>query len=358
LRTQLPPIIQIVRRFGCVGGMESYVWNLAHELVKLDIQTEIICEETFGKFDPRIVIHQLPKSKPRPRWKSMQSFRQLVAQYITDVVKERSVLVHSHERSSCHHVTTFHGPPIAANKSIIDRLIPSRRISAWRNMEKDELFSTSTKQVLFVSSILKEQLIESYPELKHQKVDIAYPGVHPNVSNVNKISDDRDGPPRAVFVGTEWKRKGLELAVKIINTAALDITLDVYGPSKEELPDRIVNHPRITVVGWKETIPWESYEVLIHPAKKEPFGMVIAEARANGLKVLVSSEVGSTELGFKNIAILELSSSIDQWSIALETLITKKPDKLHECLWTWSDLAKLHKESFYPDALKALANNE
>ena len=48
LTINLPPIIHIVRRFGCVGGMESYVWNLTHELIKQDVQVEIICEETLA----------------------------------------------------------------------------------------------------------------------------------------------------------------------------------------------------------------------------------------------------------------------------------------------------------------------
>ena len=355
--TQLPPIIQIVRRFGCVGGMESYVWNLTHELVKLDVQTEIICEETFGEFDPRIVIHQIPKSKPKPRWKSMQCFRELVTQYVTDVFKDRTILIHSHERSSCHQVTTFHGPPIAVSKSIVSRLIPNRRITAWRNMEQDELFSTSTKQVLFVSAILRDQLVETYPELRDQNLDIAYPGVHPNPPKIRPMLDERDSLRRAVFVGKEWKRKGLELAVDIIDALSGSITLDVYGPGKQELPGRIINHPSVTVMGWREKIPWEKYEVLIHPAKKEPFGMVVAEARSNGVKVLTSSEVGSAELGFRNLKVLDLSSSTGEWSRALEALLAAENDRLPEVLWTWAELARLHKEKFYPAAHLQVTNN-
>jgi UDP-glucose:(heptosyl)LPS alpha-1,3-glucosyltransferase len=225
-------------------------------------------------------------------------------------------------------------------------------------MEKDELFSTSTKQVLFVSSILRDQLVETYPELQQQNVDIAYPGVHPNFSKVNKISENLDGLARAVFVGKEWKRKGLELAIDIIDNCTQDIALDVYGPTKEELPRRIIDHPCVTVQGWSERIPWEKYEILIHPAKKEPFGMVIAEARANGIKVLTSSEVGSTELGFRNTIVLQFPSSTEDWSRALEALIATENNKLPECLWTWTELAKLHKEKFYPAAyFKVIDNN-
>ena len=337
--------------------MEAYVWNLTHELVKLDVQTEIICEETFGEFDPRIVIHKIPKSKPKPRWKSMQCFRELVTQYVSDVFQDRPILIHSHERSSCHQVTTFHGPPIAATESIFSRLIPSRRVAAWRNMEKDELLSKSTKQVLFVSSIARRQLLEVYPELRDQNLDIAYPGVHPYPPKIWPMLDERDSLRRAVFVGKEWKRKGLELAVDIIDALSGSITLDVYGPGKAELPGRIINHPSVTVMGWREKIPWEKYEVLIHPAKKEPFGMVVAEARANGIKVLTSSEVGSAELGFRNLKVLDLSSSTVEWSRALEALLAAENDRLPEYLWTWAELARLHKDKIYPATYLRLLDN-
>ena len=119
LNIHLPRIVHIVRRFGCVGGMESYVWNLTHELVRLGLQIEIICEETFGQFDPNILIHRIPKSQPKPRWRSMQRFRKLVTQYVNDNFQSHQVLIHSHERSDCHHVTTFHGPPISSKTSFL-----------------------------------------------------------------------------------------------------------------------------------------------------------------------------------------------------------------------------------------------
>ena len=131
----LPRIVHIVRRFGCVGGMESYVWNLTHELVRIGLQVEIICEETFGEFDSSILIHRILKSQPKPRWKSMKRFRRLVSEYIDNHFHEQSALIHSHERSNCHHVTTFHGPPIS-DKNLLHNLFTTRRVAAWKQMEK------------------------------------------------------------------------------------------------------------------------------------------------------------------------------------------------------------------------------
>ena len=354
MNIKLPPIIHIVRRFGRVGGMESYVWNLVHELIKQDLHVEVICEETFGEFDSKIVIHKISRSHPRPRWKSMRRFRRLVTQYVSDNFKGRYVLIHSHERSNCHHVTTFHGPPINSPKTFLRRLLTSRRVSAWEQMEKDELLYASATQILAVSTIVKNQLLDLYPELSSKQINIAHPGIDPQPIGRREYNQNPEMPKKFVFVGKEWKRKGLDLAIEILEGLQKQWTLDVFGPSREDLPLRFVAHPLINIEGWRQTIPWEEYEVLIHPARQEPFGMVVAEARYHGVKVLTSSVVGSVELGFRDLAVLDLKSPIREWVKALERLTADGDKRVSDCLWTWSDLASLHKSRFYPIASRDL----
>ena len=50
-------VVQVVRRFGCVGGMESYVWFLSHELIRLGYQVVVVCEECEGQPDPAHPYH-------------------------------------------------------------------------------------------------------------------------------------------------------------------------------------------------------------------------------------------------------------------------------------------------------------
>ena len=358
MNINLPPVIHIVRRFGCVGGMETYVWNLIHELIKQGLHVEVICEETFGEFDSKIVIHRVSKSRPKPRWKSMRRFRQLVTQYVNDNFKRRHALIHSHERSNCHHLTTFHGPPIKSPKTFLRSLLISRRISAWEQMEKDELLSPSTTQILAVSTIVKNQLLDLYPEVSGKQINIAHPGIHPQPIGRSEYNKNPKLPKKFVFVGKEWRRKGLDLAIEILEALQNQWTLDVFGPSREDLPLRFVTHPLVNIAGWKETIPWEEYEVLIHPARKEPFGMVVAEARYHGVKVLTSSKVGSVELGFRDLVALEPESPICEWVKALERLTADGDKRLSDCLWTWSDLASLHKSTFYPIASRELTKSK
>ena len=86
--------------------------------------------------------------------------------------------------------------------------------------------------------------------------------------------------------------------------------------------------------------------------------MVVAEARSHGVKVLTSSEVGSVDLGFNDLIAIKPNAPLHDWVEALEELISKSNNRTVECLWTWSDLANLHRNEIYPKVLKALINDE
>ena len=63
-----------------MGGMESYVWFLSHELVRLDYQVIVVCEECEGQPDPAIELVLVPKSFQRRRWKAMREFNRRIDQ--------------------------------------------------------------------------------------------------------------------------------------------------------------------------------------------------------------------------------------------------------------------------------------
>ncbi|MEL0322639.1 MAG: hypothetical protein VXA68_11665, partial [Gammaproteobacteria bacterium] len=76
---------QVVRRFGRVGGMESYVWNLCKYLLQLDVSVNLICEEVIeqlpGLTESNIWLVDQPPNV-RPRWKAMRHFQACVEQLL------------------------------------------------------------------------------------------------------------------------------------------------------------------------------------------------------------------------------------------------------------------------------------
>src|SRR6056300_19480 len=104
----LPRIIHIVKRFGCVGGMETYVWRLVHGLSEQGFSVSVIWEQVFNEVDSNIEVVRVETAMKKPRWKSMLTFRSRVEMLVREKYQGQAVIIHSHERSLLHHITTFH----------------------------------------------------------------------------------------------------------------------------------------------------------------------------------------------------------------------------------------------------------
>lgn len=344
------PIVHIVRRYGPVGGMEKYVWRLTQELSAMGLPIEIICEEDHQQEKSAILVHKVPQSKAKPRWQSMFSFRDHVDSFLAKQFGSSSV-IHSHERSLRHHVTTFHGPPMLPKERWWNIPYLNRRVRGWQELERDELLSPQVQYILPVSSKIQEQLANMHPEIAQKQIKIAWPGV-------DQLSNDEKYIPLAprenlalLFVGREWKRKGLDIALQIVDALAksIEVSLTVYGPTLAELPRPIRNSPFLDIRPWTQQIPWHQFDGLIHPARQEPFGMVIPEARQHGLFVVTSDQVGSTELDFQQLGIVPVHAPVDAWVAEIKKQSNQSVQRILETKWTWGQLARLHIEEIYPN---------
>ena len=331
--------------------MERYVWELVHRLSSRGFRVNVICEalET-ESLDTNISIYRVPSGVSScSRYRQMLGFSLAVDKLLS--VNTRSFgIIHSHERCQSHHVSTFHGP------SILDRKLPgfsrcfSARIRAWEKMEKDELLSPSVQCILGVSDRVISDLYRFYPELRPSNMMVACPGVDSVDAEQSTIPDKKGC--RFIFVGYEWKRKGLEFAVDVVQQfeeiTGIRSTLDVYGPSFDSLAERLRTHPNVVLRGWVGRINYTEYAALIHPASKEPFGMVVSEARAHGLPVLVSNAVGAACLNFSGVVSMSLSFGAKSWGEILSELIFDQGFRGAEVLWSWDDLTALHLDQIYP----------
>ena len=343
-------IVHVVKRLGRVGGMESYVWHLVHGLVDRGVIISVVCEQVIESPRKAINVIEIEPFPERPRWRAMIKFRQRADEAIKTVFRGQAIVVHSHERMVGHQVTTFHGPPIAKNgvAGLFSRF--SRRLTAWSKMEADELLAEGVRLILPVSSLVEAELIKCYPSLSRKSMELAWPGVDVSITETSRKSPHDSAQIRFVFVGKEWKRKGLDIAVKVVSHfrhTGQEATLTIFGPDEKDLPLSIRSTNWIVVKGWSKKVPWSEFDMIIHPARKEPFGMVIAEARAHGLLVLMSDQVGALDLGFSGTATLSIEASPRDWCDALSNLLQTQT-KVREVKWTWSDLVDKHLNVVYP----------
>lgn len=334
--------------------MERYVWELAHRLIEHDLEVVVVCEEVFGVPHPNIKVIKVDRSPSRPRWRSMVRFRAEVDDLVRAKLAGTTAIIHSHERSIFHQVTTFHGPPIDPGKWPRLKALLSRRIRAWQSLERDELLSPTVQKVLAVSSAIGEQLLKTYPDLPVGRVSVAWPGV----SDLQVSVPEREREQAALveakalrfgFVGVEWKRKGLDLAVEFVDSYIQEKNaasyLNVYGPDVSVLPREIRSKDFVKVHGWCADIPWQDIDVLLHLARVEPFGMVVAEARRAGVPVVTFKNVGAVELGFQGV---ESVTSFAEVAEAVDRVVCKPSSFVPEVKWTWNDLADFYLNHVYP----------
>ena len=175
-------VVQVVRKFGKKGGMERYVWELSHALADQGVLVHILCEEVTDTCNHHLIhVNTLKRVAEKPRWLAMLRF----SSNVTNWFKHNNLndcVIHSHERTSVHHVTTFHGPPFAhiKNKPFWKRI--SLRVKVWLYLEKRELCHDKVKVVLPNSKLIGKDLQNFYPCVQDRLYAPAYPGIKdPNI---------------------------------------------------------------------------------------------------------------------------------------------------------------------------------
>jgi len=313
-------ILFVVRRYGPVGGMERYVWELTRELVALGHDVEVLCERCHGEKPTGITVHELGEIAPKPRWLSLLRFGSRAARWLKRNPRPQSV-IHSKERLAFHDITTFHGPPFATVRTRAWWKNFSIRVAMQLYLERREL--ATARMVVPNSLFIRGQLAECYPEYSHKLSEPIVPGVRSIF-----MREWKQPPPDGGiigFVGTEWKRKGLELAVEIFRQVRQQrpkLELWVVGPAALEVQHLFAEFDGGYRLLEKREDVWDlqrQFDVLLHPAAKEPFGMVITEAMASQARVVVSDVCGAaSEVIAASGEVVGLQSSAEIWAAAVE----------------------------------------
>lgn len=349
-----PHSIHIVRRFGPVGGMENYVFQLVRCLSELGLAVTVVCETNESskasavEWGKNIHVVELGNRFRKPRWLAQLGFSYRVSRYFAMNPPSSDIVIHSHERTAVHHVTTFHGPPFLCRKRrVLDCLSP--RIHAWTYLERREVESAQVQAVLPNSPMIADELLRLYPATSLMMQAPAYPGVDDAFSLIRRASDER---LVVGFQGREWKRKGLDIACHIV-ASLRDLLPNIHflvaGCDAKEIQPLFARWPEnsYTIMGWVDEPEHflSKIDVLLHPARSEPFGMVIAEANAAGIPVIVSEHCGAAALITEKqgvvCALSRQEPDIASWVAACYQCLTNNM-VVERLPLTWDALAQQH----------------
>jgi glycosyltransferase involved in cell wall biosynthesis len=123
------------------------------------------------------------------------------------------------------------------------------------------------------------------------------------------------------------------------------VGLDVFGVSAKDVP-RELKRSFVSYRGYQAEIPFAEYDLLIHPAVSEPFGMVVIEALSSGCRALISDKVGAAEKNHDGLVVSELDAPLSRWVDAATALVERVPDQLPR-FETWADVAVYYDASVY-----------
>jgi UDP-glucose:(heptosyl)LPS alpha-1,3-glucosyltransferase len=351
-------IIQVVRNWGPVGGMESYVWHLSHALALLNFRITVVCEKSHSMtVASNIEVIETGLLPPKPRWILYWRFANKVEVVVQSILSRSQCIVHSHERCISHDLTTFHSMPFAGikDKSILRRL--SIRVWAYLRMEARELGVPPNPSVCIVpvSAVISRAISKHYPLVVNQIVAPISPGVMAMPQRPQRIVPMDGGT--IGFMGKEWGRKGFALFIQIAKKLQLqrpNLRVLVLGPEEAEVGHLCQDYPGdIEFLGWQPSAQYfQELDLLIHPASSEAYGMVIAEAMACHVPVLVSDACGAAvDVSERHGTVLSLHHSVSQWAQAGDALL-RNTQSMTGYLRPWAQVAAEYETQYQAISLK------
>lgn len=287
------------------GGAESYSVAIVQALAQRH-DMHVFAQETDQPV-AGVTYHRVPCISPKPRWLNQWLFA-LVTWWKT---RSGFDVVHSHENTwhgqiqTIHvrtvHYNLFHSPGRWRRLRGWIKTFLSPRLLSYVFLEASRFRNSAQRQIVAASDQLKNECQTIFPSCKLAGWTTVVPGVtlpeqHPGTDRPRALLGLPLGVPLILFVANDYERKGLDTLLQALGTLDSDVHLAIVGHTGQ----RARYQERVTQMGLSErvhflgsltdmTSAYFSANVLAHPSRQDSYGMVVLEAMAHRLPVIVSS---------------------------------------------------------------------
>ena len=362
------------------GGAERYAVAVAEQLAA---RHEVhVFAQAIEHDDARMSYHRL-SSMRKPRWLNQLLFARKVAR----LTRTGFDIVHSHENGWAGQVQTVHVRPMRHNllppASTLARravqwlkIVTSLRLMTYLRLEAAR-FRCPGRAIGVVSQTLRDEMAASYPA-SQDCLHIIPPGVivpeHPLGQDAARLALAL--PQDAfllLFVANDFRRKGLDTLLEALeHLQPMPVHLMVVGHSAHlaeyQARSRAMGlDERVHFLGQQQDMQpvYAAADVLVHPTREDTFGMVVLEAMAQGLPVVVSRAPYcglSADLDEHEAVLLHDPASKDELGAALHALLNDETRRaaLAEAgrkvaaRYDWAQVAQAY-ERLYVELLEARA---
>ena len=369
-------IAVVVPKYGLVGGGERFASEITERLAR-NTQFEIhVFANRWVAASDKIKFHKVPIIR-FPRWLRPLSF----AWFASWMIRRGNFdLVHTHEWIGMGDIYSVHAVPHAGWIRDVRKKRPSLFDRARIAIERKSIKNGGSARFFPVSSIAIEAFRREYATLPGQwqalapGVDLARFATPDRVACRNEIRG-RYGIGASdillLFVGMNFEVKGLDTILEALAKAksaqpGANIRLLVVGRGNEEkfrsLAQTLGIDDAVIFAGKQNDgleIYYRAADIFIMLSKFDTFGMVVLEAMAAGLPVIVSPNVGAKDLVEEGINGFVLPTHLDADAAAnriVQLSITEQRDAMGAAaaqtasLHDWERLAE-KMEQIYQEAL-------
>jgi glycosyltransferase involved in cell wall biosynthesis len=285
------------------GGAESYSVAVAQQL-SLRHEIHVFAQES-NQPVTGITYHPVFCLSRKPRWINQLLFA--VATWWR--TRTGFDVVHSHENTWHGQIQTIHVRPLRYNlfqgrkgMSLLLRwlkVLLSPRLITYVFLERARFKPVASRHVVATSQTLRAECEQAYPESRPQ-LGVITPGAHipqqpPSRSSARQRLGLPQDAPLLLFVANDYARKGLDTLLQAMKRLPPDVGLAVVGnpkpiPRYQQMAEQLGLHGRVHFLGSLDdlSLAYLAADCLAHPTLEDSFAMVVLEAMAYGLPVVVS----------------------------------------------------------------------
>lgn len=305
----------VIPKYGLIGGAERFASELTERVAQNAGYEVHVFANKWVKGPADVTFHKVPVIQ-FPRFLNTLSFAYFARR---EVSKNKFDLIHAHDRVFRADIFTMHGIP----HRIWMRDIRKKRMrladsaTAWT--EKKLVENKNTRRFLAVSDLVKEKFLEEYGHIGKDCVHTVHPGI--DVSRFKGLDKGacrrelersfgaRGDDSIILFVGMNFDVKGLDALIMGLarfkeRFPSESFRLLVIGKGDVKKYTRLAQNLGIAEkVIFPGTMPKELLEKIYTGSdlfcmlsKFDTFGMVVLEAMAAGLPVIISGNVGAKDI--------------------------------------------------------------
>jgi UDP-glucose:(heptosyl)LPS alpha-1,3-glucosyltransferase len=289
------------------GGAERYAANLSRVLCEMGHEVWVLAE-ILGE-DVHPAIHYVPIKVQH--WSSAarhRSFQENAQAALANIEPEQTIALARSFPSDAFRVSAplhcfwmgIRYPGML--RSFIEHLNPRHRTIL--RLERAIFDPHNTRSIVTNSQLSKKLIGKFYPTFPQERIRVIYNGVDHDQFKVGSRARE-DSTLRLLFVGQDFKRKGLAAVISAVAAAiaqGCDCQLRVVGRDDaapyQTLADQLSIGERIHFTGATKNIEaaYQGADLFVFPSLYDPFANVVLECLACGTPVITTTTNGSSEV--------------------------------------------------------------